>query len=273
MNLIKRMGIMLMATVICLALSPTAFAADGEAGSESSFLDDAQALGADFYQYVKNKAPEWWQSAKDTASDAANTVKENGPGWVEAARDKGSELLDQGADALQNAGDQVSGFLEGQQDRFWERTEQQISGSRPDATGSGSGAGSETAGSGSEPAEPETTAPAGNVEPTAPTTGSPPASEAPAISETPETPPASEPPMVSEDPGYDVSDDGRTIIIDGKRYEAVEEDEPKSLWAKFWDYTVRDFKLRLGMTIDFWWVLPAMVLVYALFRWLKDRRG
>ena len=130
-NLTRKAWIALMVLLLLMAVSPTALAAsedDTPEEEDSSFWEDVKSAGSNLYQSAKEHAPGWWQSVKDTASSAKDTVKEHGPEWVEAAQEKGSELLDKGAGALQNAGEQVSGFLEEQQNQFWERTEQQIYG-------------------------------------------------------------------------------------------------------------------------------------------------
>lgn len=143
MNLKQKVWIVLAISLLLMAMTPTALAAseevpDGDSEEGSSFWEDVKGAGAEVWQSAKEHAPGWWQSIKDVTSSAVDTVKEHGPGWVETAQEKGSELLGKGADALQSAGEQVSGFLEDQQNQFWERTEQQIyggSGSSP-ATGS-----------------------------------------------------------------------------------------------------------------------------------------
>ncbi len=129
-NLMRNVWMMLAILGLFVAMTPAAVAASADDTTEetTSFWDDVKSAGSNLYQGVKENAPGWWQSAKDAASDAVDTVKENGPGWVENAKEAGSDLLDKGKDAVQNAGDRVSGFLDDQQDQFWERTEQQIYG-------------------------------------------------------------------------------------------------------------------------------------------------
>ena len=129
-NLMRNVWMMLAILGLFVAMTPAAMAASADDATEetTSFWGDVKSAGSNLYQGVKENAPGWWQSAKDAASDAVNTVKENGPGWVESAKEAGSDLLDKGKDAVQNAGDKVSGFLDDQQDQFWERTEQQIYG-------------------------------------------------------------------------------------------------------------------------------------------------
>ena len=140
MNLKRKVWMALAFLLLFTVMTPTALAAsetDDTPEEGSSFWEDVKSAGSGLYQGAKEKASGWWQSIKDAASDAVDAVKEHGPGWVESAQEKGSELLDKGANALQNAGEQVSGFLESQQDEFWERTEQQIYGgssSRSEAT-------------------------------------------------------------------------------------------------------------------------------------------
>lgn len=137
-NLTKKAWIALMVLLFFMAITPTALAVSEDDASEeenSSFWDDVKSAGSNLYQSAKEHAPGWWQSVKDTASSAKDTVKEHGPEWVETAQEKGLELLDKGAGVLQSAGEQVSGFLEDQQNQFWERTEQQIyGGSAPSST-------------------------------------------------------------------------------------------------------------------------------------------
>lgn len=132
-NLREKVWMILAVMVLFVTMTPAARAAsaDDVPGEETSFWEDVKTAGANLYQSAKENAPGWWQSAKDAASDAVDTVKEHGPEWVESAKDKGSELVGKGKDALQNAGDKVSGFLDDQQNQFWERTEQQISGGTP----------------------------------------------------------------------------------------------------------------------------------------------
>lgn len=137
-NLMRNVWMMLAILGLFVAMTPAAMAASADDATEetTSFLDDVKSAGSNLYQGVKENAPGWWQSAKDAASDAVDTVKENGPGWVESAKEAGSDLLDKGKDAVQNAGDKVSGFLDDQQDQFWERTEQQIYGNSSGASSS-----------------------------------------------------------------------------------------------------------------------------------------
>ena len=130
-NLTRKAWIALTVLLLFMAITPTALAASEDDVSEeenSSFWEDVKSAGSNLYQSAKERAPGWWQSVKDAASSAKDTVKEHGPEWVETAQEKGSELLDKGVDALQSAGEQVSGFLEDQQNQFWERTEQQLNG-------------------------------------------------------------------------------------------------------------------------------------------------
>lgn len=139
-NLKVNVWILLVAAVFLATMTPTALAAEGgapddEVSEGSSCWGDLKSAGSDLYQSAKEKAPGWWQSVKDAGSQAVDAVKEHGPEWVDKAQEKGSELIDKGKDALEDAGNKVSGFLDDQQDQFWERTEQQIyGGSTPEAT-------------------------------------------------------------------------------------------------------------------------------------------
>jgi gas vesicle protein len=174
-NLARNVWMMLAILGLFVAITPTAMAASADDATEetTSFWDDVKSAGSNLYQGVKENAPGWWQSAKDAASDAVDTVKENGPGWVESAKEAGSDLLDKGKDAVQNAGDKVSGFLDDQQDQFWERTEQQIYGNSSGSSSSDevataapddSSASTESPAPGSaEGATPESTNPAESV--------------------------------------------------------------------------------------------------------------
>lgn len=137
-NLMRNVWMVLAILGLFVAMTPAAMAASADDATEetTSFWDDVKSAGSNLYQGVKENAPGWWQSAKDAASDAMDAVKENGPEWVESAKEAGSDLLDKGKDAVQNAGDKVSGFLDDQQDQFWERTEQQIYGNSSESSNS-----------------------------------------------------------------------------------------------------------------------------------------
>jgi len=143
MNLTKKLWIALVFLLLFTAMTPTALAAsEDDSEEDTSFWEDVKGAGSGLWQSAKEHAPGWWQSIKDAGSNAVDTVKEHGPEWVETGKEKGSELIDNGKDALQNAGDKVSGFLNDQQDQFWERTEQQIYGGSGSEPGSDSASGS-----------------------------------------------------------------------------------------------------------------------------------
>lgn len=274
MNLTKKLWIALVFLLLFTAMTPTALAVS-EDGSEddTSFWEDVKGAGSGLWQSAKEHAPGWWQSIKDAGSNAVDTVKEHGPEWVEAGKEKGSELIGKGKDALQNAGDKVSDFLDDQQDQFWERTEQQIYGGSGSDSASDSGSGASSPPAGSATPDAASSAPGDAAADSSGSPGSSAPDESSAPPEQGAAPEGGQGPensqglmVVADESANNTEDTGASEPTDDA------DEKPQTAWEKFWDLSKRDAELRWQMTVEFWPLIILTVLAGLLIVWLLHRK-
>lgn len=190
--------------VICCSVSLLtlpAYAADGEAGSDTdagqSFWDRIQSAGSAAAEYIDEHKEGWLESAKEGAGKAKNKADELIDSAIEAAPGAKDALVD----GISDAYNQFQDFRAEQEDLFYDRFNSQIG---LDNTQS-----SDATPPQETPAESSPT-----QEPSAGTT----AEETPATEEEPAAEPSANADALPSEPGYEMSEDGKTVIINGEEY-------------------------------------------------------
>lgn len=131
---VKTMFLTGILAMFCLIPTAQASTWDSIKAAGSDLWDAAKSKGSEVVDTVKEKGPGWVDTAKDAASGAIDTIKEQAPGAVDAAKEKGSELIDRAGNAIQGAQEKFSDWNRGQQEEFWQRTDDLLNGGSPSQT-------------------------------------------------------------------------------------------------------------------------------------------
>lgn len=209
---LSRKTVSLTTAVVAMLLlgvfAPTAYAADSCTTEEQSLWDKIQAAGSEAVDYIDEHKDGWIESAKEGAEKASEKIG----GLYDSAKEAAPGLIDKAKDSVSNAHDQFSEWNAGQQDQFWDWFEDQTGvGSNP-ATAAPDNDDDTTIiddGLGDSASDSSENRPSTPLDP-------------PVSSATPETP-------VTEAPGYAFSEDGQSVIIDGKEYTHLSDSDKVTL--------------------------------------------